>query len=404
MPLFNYTARDASGTAVTGAVSADSVILAARLLRSQGKQPTSLKPAQGEAAGSAPSTAGLSLPRKDLIGLATQLSVMIDTGVLLSEALQCIADNAHKPATKAVVTDLINQVQAGNELSSAMARHPKAFPLIFTSLIHASEKNGMLAKLLNRAVGYLKDEAEILRKVKGALTYPAIMFAFAMGSTIFLLTFVMPRFTSLYASKGAALPTPTRLLMGVSNGLMDNWVWLAALTLAAVAALFTALRTEQGQTIKDKVLLRAPLLGGLYRKVNLARSLRMLGTLASSGVPLAECVKVARDLCSSPSYRALWSDCLEQINAGRPVSAPLMGSPLVPKPVVQMIAAAERGGKLASVAESVAQHSEEELKESITEMTRYIEPAMIVIMGSVIGTVALALLLPIFTISKVVAH
>ncbi len=405
MALFTYTARDASGVAVAGLVTADSVVLAARVLRSQGKQPTSLKAAaEAAAAGAVAAKSGLSLPRKELMSLATQLSVMLDTGVLLSEALQCIADNAHKPATKAVMSDLIHQVQSGNELSKAMERHPKAFPLIFTALIRASEKNGMLARLLNRAVGYLKDEAEIVRKVKGAITYPGIMLTFAIGSTIFLLTFVMPKFTSLYASKGASLPAPTKLLMGISNGLMDNWLMLLIGTVVGVGGLMVTLKTPQGQVVKDKVILKLPVFGGLYRQVNLARSLRMLGTLASSGIPLAECVKVARDLCSSPSYRALWADCLDQINSGKPISAPLTGSPLVPKPVVQMIAAAERGGKLAAVAESVAQHSEEELKESITEMTRYIEPAMILVMGTIIGTVALALLLPIFTISKVVAR
>jgi type IV pilus assembly protein PilC len=402
MRSFAYTARDHAGAPANGVLVANSIAEVSQMLRADGKYPTSIKPA-GDVADEAAGAAGLRMSRKDLIQLAMQLAIMIETGVTVSDALESIAAQAQKPNVKQIVQDISAQVQAGSDFSSALQRHPRAFPRLFIALMSASEKSGMMAKLLHRATEYLRDEYETIRRVRGALTYPAIMLLFAISTTTFLLAFVMPRFTAIYAAKQAALPAPTKFLMGISGFIVNQWPWLVIGILTLIAALYFTLRTPRGARAFHFIQLRVPLLGGIFRKLYLSRGLRMVGTMASAGINLVDCVKTAHSLCDNSYFRDLWNEVSEQIHIGKQVSEPMFHSELVPRSVAQMLQSAEKSGKLAQVMEQIATYSEQELKENIADLTRYIEPIMIAVMGAIIGTVALALMLPIFTISKVLA-
>lgn len=407
MPTFAFTARDSSGRPVSGTLAASNAGEVLQTLRSEGKFPVAVKvaePQRSETAAGSIGRRGIKVSRAEIIQFSMQLSIMVETGVQLSEALDCIAKQAEKPQLRELVGDLSEQLQGGTSLSEALGRHPRSFPRLYVALIRASEKSGMLSRLLTRATGYLRDEQETLRRVKGALTYPMIMFLFAMSTTIFLLTFVMPRFTVIYAMKKAALPAPTQMLMNVSDLLVNHWPPILAGAIGLVIALFMGLRTPAGARVWHYVQLHAPLFGKLYRKLHLSRGLRMVGTMAGAGVNLMDCVNTAHDLCDNTYFRDLWQQVGNQIQAGRQLSDPLFDSPLVPRSVSQMIFSGEKSGKLASVMEQVASYAEGELKEQIAALTRYIEPAMIVIMGAIIGSVSLALLLPIFSISKVMAQ
>ena len=409
MPAYVYTARDSSGDASSGTIVADTVTHAQQLLRAQGHYPTSIRAATDEelepaAADASDEYADIRISRADLIHVSYQLSIMIETGVTLAEALDCIANQAEKPHVKAIVEDLSMSVKEGKSFSAACGRHPRSFPRLFVSLMKASEKSGMMSKLLTRAVGYLRDEQDTLRRVKGALTYPSMMLAFAMSTTIFLLAFVLPKFTVIYANKKAALPGPTQLLMNASDFVIYHYMGLIAGTITSITFLFVYIRTEGGARIWHYLQLRLPLLGKMFRKLHLARGLRMIGTLSGAGVSLVECVNTARDLTANSYYRDLWTGVSEQIQAGKQISEPLFQSPLVPRSVTQMIHSGEKSGKLAFVMEQVSNYAEQELKEQIANLTRYIEPMMIIVMGILIGGVALALLLPIFTISKVMSQ
>lgn len=375
-------------------------------LRAAGKYPISIKPVNGkeEGTGSSMPARGVKISRVDVIQISHQLSIMLETGVTLAEALECIAAQAVKPNVKRLVQDLENEVHSGTDFSTALTRHPRSFPRVFVALVKAAERSGMLSKMLHRATDYLRDEHETLRRVKGALTYPGIMLSFAIMTTVFLLAFVLPRFTVIYARKGAALPMPTKILMLCSDFLVSHWAGLIMGLSAAAAAIYFYIGTKQGLRLFHLLQLRLPLLGGMFRKLHLSRGLRMVGTMAGAGVTLVDCVATARDLCANVYFRELWDEVSTQIHAGKQMSEPLSRSNLVPRSVSQMIHSGEKGGKLAHVTEQVATFSEQELKETIADMTRYIEPAMIVVMGAIIGGVSLALMLPIFTISRVVAN
>lgn len=404
MPTFSYTARDTTGSPVSGSLVAVNPEEVSRLLRAEGKYPTSIQAVEDAKSHAAVGGRGVKISRADVIQFSNQLSIMVETGVTLSEALHCIATQAEKPNVKKLVSDVEQIVEAGGDLSGALARHPRSFPQLYVALIKASEKSGMLSKLLARATAYLRDEQETLRRVKGALIYPAIMFTFAMGTTIFLLTFVLPKFTAIYASKGAALPVPTKILMNLSNFLIDHWMLLGICIITVAGGLYAFAQTITGRRIMHFIQLNVPLFGAIFRKLYLARGLRMVGTMAGAGISLVECVATAGELSANTYFRDLWSDVSQKIQAGRQLCEPMFESRLVPRSIAQMLHSGEKSGKLAFVMEQVSAFAEAELKEKIVEMTRYIEPAMIVVMGIIIGGVALALLLPIFTISRVVAH
>jgi type IV pilus assembly protein PilC len=401
---YAYTARDENGAPINGTMQGASINEVTQQLRASGKYPISIKPFNGDRPSSERSdNAGIKISRADVIQIIQQLSIMVETGVTLAEALDCIAQQAIKPNIKKLVEDLETQVQAGTDFSAALARHPKSFPRILVALIKAAEKSGMLSKLMKRANAYLRDEQETLRRVKGALTYPGIMLAFAVTTTIFLLAFVLPKFTTIFASKGAALPLPTQILMTMSGFIVNHWAILIIASGIIGVGGFFFFSSVIGQRVWHFIQLNTPLMGPMFKKLHLSRGLRMVGTMASSGVTLVDCVGTAKDLCGNVYYRELWDEVLQQIQTGKQMSEPLSHSPLVPKSVAQMIHSGEKSGKLGQITEQVAEFSEQELKETITELTRYIEPAMIVVMGAIIGGVALALMLPIFTISRVVA-
>jgi type IV pilus assembly protein PilC len=410
MPSFAYTARDESGKAVNGVVEANSIAEAGQQLRASGKYPTAIKPAtqaddtSKRSRSIGISRGGIKVSRAEVIQISQQVAIMLETGVTLMDALDCLSTQSENPKARKLLEDLKTQVQGGTDFSAALARHPRSFPRLYVALIKASERSGMMSRLLVRATGYLRDEQETLRRVKGALTYPAIMLGFAIMTTLFLLAFVLPRFTAIYASKGAALPMPTKILMGASGFVTGHWIVLLVSTVSLAAAGFIFRRTTIGSRCFDYIQLHMPLMGAMFRKLHLSRGLRMIGTMAGAGVSLVDCVATANDLCPNSYFQDLWASVSNQNQAGKQKSEPLKETALDTRSMTQMIFSAERSGKLAQVLEQISGYAETELKEKIAELTRYIEPAMIVVMGAIIGGVALALMLPIFTISKVVAN
>ena len=414
MQTFAYSARDSSGAAVSGTLAAGSIQEVTKLLRADGKYPTSIKPAEsGSGSAAAPSAAaavapvasgGVKISRADVIQLSTQLAIMVETGVTVPEALDCIAAQSAKPHVRKLIEDLSRQIQSGMDFSTALSKHPRSFPRLYVALIRAAEKSGMLSKLLVRATAYMRDEQEIIRRVRGALIYPGFMLMFAVTTTVFLLIFVLPRFTAIYEGKSAALPLPTKLLMSLSGGLVNHWIIWSTSVPGVVIGIAYALKTSWGRRILHFLQLNTPLLGKMFRKLYLARGLRMLGTMGSAGVNLVDSVQTTHDLCENSYFRELWNNVSVKIQSGKQLSEPLFDSPYVPRAVAQMLSSGEKSGKLSQVMDAVSGFAEQELKEQITELTRYIEPIMIMVMGLIIGGVAMALLLPVFTISRVMAQ
>ena len=391
---------------------ADDVNDAARLIRREGKTVVALtEEGAGAAAARQPSSSpgvfggiGRKVPLDHVIYFCCQLAVMVDTGVPLSEALDGIAAGTEHPATKAVLMDVSEQVKGGTEFSAALESHPKVFSKLFAALMRASEASGTMGPMLVRLSEYLEQDRETRSRIKGAMTYPVCMLAFCILVVIGLLVFILPRFERIYEGKGAVLPLPTRMLLGISGALIGHWAIVLLIVAAAGAGLFLLLRSRSGQILLDKLRISLPVLGPMARKASLARSLRTMSTLVTTGVTMLEGLTLTSEVAGNYYYRQMWRGVADRAREGGTLSQELMNYPLVPNMVAQMIAAGERTGKLGLVMNRVATFCEDDMKVAIKAVTSMIEPLMIAIMGVVVGGIAMALLLPVFSVSKLVAR
>ncbi len=404
MASFKYKARDGRGELVTGVLSAASVEEAGRLLRGDGKfivkiektkDPTTNTQSTGNINGK--------IKRAEVITFAHQLAVMVDTGVPISEALECVAQQSDNEAFRAVLKDVSDQVQAGNDLSGALRAHNKVFPPVMTSLIRASEVSGTMGHMLDRVSGYLSKEMQTAKKIRGALTYPAFMLGMVILVTTFLLIFVLPRFAGIYQARDTALPMPTQILLGLSGSLMNQWhLWLGGIIMG-VAGVYFAAGTPAGQRFYDYLKIHTPIIGPLFNKLYLTRGCRTMVSMVSAGVPILDMIEIVREVTNNALYEDLWTDADNRLRQGAQLSDSLFDSPLIPRSVAQMVYSGERSGRIGDVMERIADYTENDFDEQIKTTTSLIEPAMTAIMGMIIGFVAIALLLPIFSIGNVVS-
>lgn len=405
MAQYRYKVRDAKGELATGTVQAATIDDAGAMLRGEGKFIVKLEQAMGF---TVPGNAARHrrsgrISRDDVITFAHQLAVMVDTGVPISQALESVAEQVRNPAFHDVLQDVTERVQAGGELSAALNAYPKVFPRVMVNLVRASEASGTMGPMLERVSSYLTKERQTAKKIRGALTYPAVMFVMVIAVTIFILTFVLPKFAVIYQSKGAALPLPTRLLISLSGTLINLWwLWIGGIVVV-IAGLMLAARTAFGRRVFDFFKLHAPVIGGLFNKLYLTRTCRTMGTLIAAGVPILDMVEIVRNVSNNAYYEDLWNDIDDRLRQGSQLSDMLFNSSLIPRSVAQMVYAGEKSGRLGDVLDRISQYTEDDFDTAVKTATQFIEPMMVLLMGLIIGFIAIALLLPIFTVGRVMA-
>jgi type IV pilus assembly protein PilC len=357
-----------------------------------------------EPAGPPPGAVRKKVGQDDVIYFATQLAVMVDTGVPLAESLDAISQQTENAGLGALAGELSEEIKGGSEFSAALEKRPRIFGNLFPALVKASEASGKMGMMLQRVSEYLQEERETRKKVKGALVYPACMLTFCILVVTGMMVFILPRFAAIYKGKGVVLPLPTRILIAISYVLITYW-WLILLLLGgSIAGAYYFFRTPAGAAILDNIRLRVPVLGSMYRKACLARCLRAMATMTSAGVAVLDMLAITVRIAGNSLYANLWKRLADGIEQGSSLSELLFQETLIPRTITQMISAGERTGRLAMVMDRVAGFCESDLRIAIKTVTNMIEPAMIVIMGVVIGAIALALLMPIFSIAKVVAN
>jgi type IV pilus assembly protein PilC len=391
---FEYTVRDPLGKRHTGNLEAASREEAVQLLRRDGFQVVTLEEAEE----------GLSLlpgriRKAEIIYTASQLAILVETGVTLSAALDGICQQETNPLLRKVLTQLKHDVEAGEDFSTALAKFPQYFDATFVAMMKASEQTGTMGEMLDQAATYMQRELETRQKVRGALAYPAVMLAVAVGVTIFLLTYVLPKFTPLFERKDIKLPQLTVCLMALSKSLSAYWwAWLGGAA-AVVIGFLVWRRTPLGQQTLDWVKLHAPVVGSMFRKVAISRSIRTLATMLRGGVPLLEALAIAAEVCGNFFFRRTWLHAMDQITEGNRIRDALTGNPLFPPTLLQMIGSGEETGKLDKVLDRVSRYYDTEVEATLKTTTRMIEPLMIIVMGVVVAGIAFALLLPIFDLS-----
>ena len=345
----------------------------------------------------------------DLIVFTTQLSVMLDSGVILSDALDVIAEQSEQGPFKEMVANVAEIVKHGENFSEALLVYPKVFNPMFISMVRASEASGRMPEMLNVLSSYLDFEAETRRHIKGALTYPFIMAAMAIVAMSTMILFVLPRFTKIYEIRGAALPGITRALIKIVNIIGDAQVMTLILTMSilASAALYYWLGTRTGRRTMDFIKIHTPVIGTMFIDAVITRSMRIMATMINTGVSLLDTIEVIRSSCRNDYFERLWSDADKKIRDGYQLSEAIQVSicnKLIAPGIIRMLRAGEKSGQLGEVSDKISTFYEKKLHASIKSVTALIEPTMIIILGGIIGTIAIALLLPILKISSVISH
>ena len=404
---YRFQARNERGELTAGVLQAESVAEAAQLLRARGDHVVQLVPmaAAGEDFKAVLKklnyTSGPS--QKDILDFTTQLAVMIRAGISIRAALEGISEQVQNQKFRRILLQIKTDVESGKQFSEAIARHPKLFGPLYVNMVKASEMSGSFAKMLDRIAAYLQQEIETRKMVVGASIYPGIIALMAVSTTVFLLTFVLPRFAGVFKGKEEALPGPTKFLMGLSSFMVEWWWLILAATVAFAIAFFAFIRTEIGGLWWDRFKISAPLIQRMFRALYISRSLQTMGELLNAGVPMLDTIAITGDVSGNRHYKRLWRSVYGSVKQGKKVQTQLQRSPLLPRSVVQMISAGEESGKLGEVLDEISVFYAKALKDAIKAVTSMIEPIMIVVMGSVVGFIAMAIILPIFKMSSLVS-
>jgi type IV pilus assembly protein PilC len=340
------------------------------------------------------------VPRKDLMHFSRQLAVFIQSGIPITEALEIISSETSNKQFKEIQDDILKSIESGSTFADAAAHHQKAFPPYYMGILRAAELTGNLDTVLVRLSEYIERDLEARRKVVSALTYPAIIAVLAVVVVGVLVGFVLPRFETFFSDLNAKLPLPTRMLLSMAHFLHHWWFLFVGVGVLLIAAGVWLQQVEQGRRIRDKMLLRLPVLGDVVRHAVLERFCRILSSMMSAGVPLPESLKVASEATGNRVYIEALATAREQMIRGAGLAAPLADTGLFPTAARQMFRVGESTGSLDSQLETAAAYFDRELDYKVKRFTNLFEPAVILAMGFVVGFVAIALISAMYGIFR----
>lgn len=406
MPKYTFKARDDKGHPQNGQIEAESREEALQKLRAERKLVIELEEGvvQVDRERALVRHAARSVKREEVIAFAGQMSVMLETGVPLGEAMRSFVEHSRSGSLRRVMSVVHESVMAGSTLSSSMAAFPSVFPNLMVSLMKAAEASGKLGMMLARISEYLGKERRTKRQIVGAMVYPLVMVGMAIAVTMFLVVWVLPRFARIYESRAASLPMPTRIVMGASDLILGNWTSIIGLAALVAGSLIFARSTRRGRRFLDRVRLATPILGPMFSQYYLTRATRTLATLLAAGVSVLDALRIVRGVTENAMWEDLWDRMAVSVTSGLTMGEVATSSKLIPAPVASMIAAGERTGRLPETLDRVAEVAENDLDEAVKTASQLMEPLMITVMGGLIGGIAVALLLPIFSISSVMSN
>ena len=345
---------------------------------------------------------GSGVTPKDLQIFTRQLATMIDAGLPLVQCLDILAAQTPNKIFAKNLSAVKAAVESGATFSDALRKHPKVFDELYVNLVAAGEVGGILDTILNRLAIYLEKAVKLKGQIKSALYYPIGIFVVAIGVIAVMLVKVIPTFENMYKEMGpnAKLPAPTKVVISISNGFIEKWYIYVGILIGIIVGTGMIRKTERGREIFDRMLLRLPVMGGVLRKIVVARFTRTLGTLLSSGVPILD----ALDICArTAGNRVVEMGILrarDKISEGHDMAGPLAESRVFPTMVVQMIGVGEQTGAMDQMLQKIADFYEEEVDSSVTAMTSLIEPVMMAFLGVVVGGLIVAMYLPIFKLAS----
>ncbi|MDT8420892.1 MAG: type II secretion system inner membrane protein GspF [Desulfuromonadales bacterium] len=399
MALYEYSAYDSRGRRSKGTIEASGRQMARSQLRQQGLFPEKLQEVR-----SRESKQSRQLTRRvQVLQLAVatrQLATMLAAGMTIDEALATVADQQEPPALGQSLARVREEVLQGVSLSRALQDDARIFPQIYVNMVQVGEASGTLDKVLHQLAEFLEDQARLGARLKAALSYPLLMLVVGGGVLAFLMAFVVPKVTRMLEDLDQALPLPTLWLMGFSAFLADYWWLLVAGMLAAAVFARQQLKTERGRLWFDRQKFRLPLFGPLLLQSSTARFARTMATLLRSGVPLLTSLEIVTGLLNNSQLKKLLTEVGRAVREGSGLAAPLRKASIFPAMLPQMIAVGEKSGDLEEMLLKVAENYEYQVETRLNGLMSLLEPLMILVMGTVVGFIVLAILLPIFQASQ----
>jgi type IV pilus assembly protein PilC len=421
MPRYTYVALDSRGQESTGLVEASSTNEAIGQLRQAGYFPTNVYEegtgAAVEAKTARPKTKApraerkpgsrnivlfqrKSVKPKTLMIFTRQLATLIDAGLPLLRSLNVLAKQERDSVLKSTINKLADSVQGGSTFSEGLAQHPRLFNDLYVNMVRAGEAGGVLEQVLTRLAEFQEKAQKVKNKVVAAMVYPVIVLFLAAGIMIFLLIFIVPKFETIFHDMLGDKPLPaiTLFVLSVSDFLQHHWAVLLGAILVTLAGGKLAARTRPGRAMIDRIKLRAPLFGDLIRKTSISRFSRTLGTLVASGVPILQALNITRETAGNTVIARAISQVHDSVKEGESIVQPLEASGAFPPMVVSMIDVGEETGQLPEMLLKVAEVYDDEVDNSVAALTSLLEPIMIVLLAVIVGTIVIALFMPLISI------
>ena len=400
MPTFKYVAKETTGKTVSGVLEYSDKALLIDALRKKGLVIISIQ----ETAKRKAMLFGGKVKLEEIVIFSRQLATMVDSGIPLVQALDILFEQVEKSVFKNVLAKVRDDIETGSSLSDALGRHPSIFSVLYINMVKAGESSGALDDILDRLATYLEKANTLQRKVKSSLVYPAVVITMAILITLVMLLKVIPTFKGIFSMLGGTLPLPTRILIMVSDTIRNMFIYVVAGLSVFIYALRRYMKTRQGRENFDRLLLSMPVLGQLFRKVAVAKFTRTLSTLVKSGVPILVSLEIVGKTAGNTVIEKAVENVRNGIREGENIADPLAKSGAFPPMVVRMIKVGEQTGQLEKMLTKIADFYEDQVDVAVSGLTSLIEPLIISFLGIVIGGIVIAMFLPVFKLTEIIAH
>lgn len=398
MPVYAYKALSPSGVTKDNRIEAPSEAQARSMLRTRGEHVVNLRELASAQAQRAAGAHGKKPTPDDVASTIRQLSIMIRAGVPLMESLRGLGEQAKSPVLSAALETIAVDVSQGAALSESFARHPAIFPRLAVEMAGMAEAGGNLAESMSKLADHMETGAEITRKVKGALSYPIVVMCISFITVLVMVTFILPRFTKLFNQMGAKLPWTTQMLISVSHAVTCYWYLFLGGTIALVYLTRKYLRTPGGKRRFDSLALKTPVIGDVVNKIVLSRVLACMSTLLGSGVPMLRALETSGAAANNEIVKDALLRASRDVAEGNATSQSLRAAGIFPPLVLQMVASGEKTGELPAMLEYVCTLYDRETEAKVKSLTSIIEPIMIVVLGVIVGFIAMSVIVPIYSL------
>lgn len=401
MANFKWTGKTRQGTMQKGVLAAKNKEDVIALLRKQNILVTSVQQAATDIKISIPGIGGR-VKDKDIAVFTRQFATMIDAGLPLVQCLEILSTQSENKSMSSALKDIRQDVESGATFTDALRKHPKVFNDLYVNMVAAGEAGGILDTILNRLAAYIEKAMKLKAKVKAALVYPGVIVSVAVIVVTVLLVWVIPVFAQMFTDMGGTLPLPTRIVMGTSDAVRGNIIFVIIAIILFVVGLKYFYKSEKGKRMVDSLLLKAPVFGPLIRKVAVAKFTRTLSTLISSGVPILDGLEIVSRTAGNKVVEDALMGTRQSISEGKTIADPLGKSKVFPPMVVQMISVGEATGALDAMLSKIADFYDEEVDNAVAALTSMLEPMLMVFLGVIVGFIVIAMYLPIFQMATLV--